>query len=66
MTPEEAVRDYLRYVMRAGAWLESRGFPLNPKLHPSEAGLLKLVYARTPAEAEALKKAYRKLTGAAA
>lgn len=69
MTPveaEEQARGYLRYVRRAGAELKLRGSHLDKRYHPTEAALLKLVYARTPAEAEALKQAYRKLTAPAA
>lgn len=56
------VREYLRYCKRAAAELKLQGSHLEPKYHPTEAGLLRLVYHRTPAEAEALRKAFREAT----
>lgn len=65
MTPEDQVRDYLKYCKRAGAELKLRGSHLDKRYHPTEAGCLRLVYAHTPADAEALRQAYQKLTAPA-
>jgi hypothetical protein len=56
------VRDYLAYCKRAAAELKLQGSSLDPKYHPTEAGCLKLVYYRTPAEAQEIRRAFRELT----
>ncbi len=56
------VRDYLRYCKRAAAELKLQGAVLERKYHPSEAGACRMVYHRTPAEAEKIRQAYRELT----
>ena len=56
------VREYLRYCKRAAAELKLKGSHLDPKYHPTEAGCLRLVFHRTPAEAQEIRQAYRAIT----
>lgn len=62
----ERVREYLRYCKRAAAELKLQGSSLDPKYHPTEAGCVKLVWHRTPAEAQEIRRLFRELTGAPA
>ena len=59
---EPAVREYLRYCKRAAAELRLQGSRLEPKYHPTEVGCLRLVFHRTPAEAEQIREAFREVT----
>ncbi len=58
------VREYLRYCKRAAAELKLQGSRLDPQYHPTEAGCLRLVFHRTPAEAAQIRQAFREATGA--
>jgi len=55
---DQQVRDYLAYCCQA--WKQLRG-NLDPKYHPTEAGALRLIYHRTPAEAQEIRRAFREL-----
>lgn len=59
---ESRIRAYLADCRAAGAELEARGSRLDPRYNPTEAGCLKLVFCRTPAEAELIRQAYREVT----
>ena len=55
---EPAVREYLAYCRRARAELKLAGSHLDPKLHPTEAGAVKLIYG----DAKAIREAYVRVT----
>ena len=55
---EPAVLEYLRYCRVAAAELKLAGSHLDPKLHPTESGAVKLIYG----DAKAIREAYVKVT----
>ena len=63
---DQQVRSYLRYCDRARREMEAAGSHLDPKYNPTEAGCLRLVYHRTPAEAQEIRAAFREITEGAA
>jgi hypothetical protein len=57
------VAGYLAYCRRAAAELKAAGSSLDPRYNPTEAGCLKQVPHRgDPAEAKAIRQAFRDLT----
>jgi hypothetical protein len=63
----EQVRAYLVYCRRASMQLTARGSALDPKYHPTENGACRLIPHRgDPAEARAIRQAFRNLTEAEA
>jgi hypothetical protein len=58
-----AVAGYLVYCERAAAELKAAGSALDPKYNPTAGGCVKMVPHRgDPAEAKAIRQAYRDLT----
>ena len=59
----DEVRGYLDYCRRAARELKLKGSALDPKYNPTEGGACKMIYHRTPAEAQEIRRAYKTLTG---
>ena len=55
---EPAVREYLKYCRKAAAELKLAGSHLDPKLHPTESGAVKLIYG----DAKQIREAYERVT----